>query len=118
MGVDFARPRVGVALRDGRDPVGVSAPDTLAVDASRRGSLSEGLTVVVVDADEGCTGSGVAPTLFIARYDKYDGPEVLACLEGGDRTSSSSSDNGDRLVHRSISRSVVSPGRLLNSARP
>lgn len=119
MGLDFDRCNVGVALRDGKEVVGVSAPETLAVDVSFRTGLSVGLTVVVVDADDGGTTSAPAPTLFKARYDRYEGPDVLACRVGGGRDSSSSVVlRGERLVHRSISRVVVSLGRFSRRARP
>ena len=69
---DFDRLKVGVALREGNDVVGVSTPEALIADVSRRAGLSVavGLTVVVVDADEGSTVSAPAPALFKARYER------------------------------------------------
>jgi hypothetical protein len=118
---DFDRPSVGVSLRDGGDVVDASLSETLIVVASRLDGLSiVGFTVVVETAGWDGRISAVAPTLFNARYERYEGPEVLACRVGAGRGSLSSimAGKGERLVHRSINRSVVSLGRFSRRARP
>lgn len=66
---------VGVALREGSDG-GEFESEALLTEGSRRGVRSAALTVVVVDAEDGGTISVPGPRLR-ARYERYDGPELL-----------------------------------------
>ena len=92
------------------------APDDSAVEASLLAARSPGRTVVVVDAVEGRADSDWFVDLFRLRYERY--PPVEPCRVGDCMVSSSSGERGERFVHRSMRKSVVSVGRFWSSARP